>query len=1001
MELTGKRKVKIVTLGMMKREELQSLFSETSDIESDELHAALFSHLVRQRKAGLEESGELIEKICTEEYNELSIRLDLAEIQASCNVRNVLFTRRLSNVLIKDDGALDLEAVETAVGVLERKLYSTGPGRQSDAKRFEHVLMMLKRIRDEKELQDLIKKIDKPYSNPHADKFIRDTLQMPQKTMIGQAHAKRAVLSALLCYLRQSVGSCFATAPAIIVHDQQPQQFLTDLIELLGTGRLKRTFGGEEYSAPLSFSSGTGDLKRKIFISKNLQEGVPIWQSPGLINALEVVGVLFGSEPLPKRREALKKLIAEALQNGRFVGERLSLSVEDLLREILLKHHKLSQDDLDEYLHRPQEMVYGGLMMHMSKPGIGKGGVGQRAARFLEDLDAARRAFASLADNALLKGWEFTLATFTETKAEFSKWNLYISLGLKSDEKGGIGQALYKILKEKLDRENQKIEEFQSQYEQVYVQVKYLESRLRRASEDEARWLKAEYQSRKNEFYTIEEIRGKAHRRAESFANLYDVLIDKYLKLFPKYFQEVYDADMHEVTVGPYDDSPAGFQLIYKYGRAAISAWTPVKNLSDFVEVLNSFFTSTEYEIMNDPVFKGFESDISEITTAVVTHIKTPEFLETALYRMATAKNAKIPENPLENLDRVEKKPWAYTSGGSLDTLLSCYFRREEMPFHVDRWMENQTEFLVFLLDTLKEVPPKITEQFVKNSGRNMLITSPTHAFNIKPGLEKFRKGWESKDYTYIWCRDQVISKMSVFVERMSFDDDMVNFLFDQLIERIPKSFHHFFRKAFTYPPKRMNPILFREYVVKTISHDKNLTPVERFYLTPDAIDSLLYKLLPFFKESQLKERVEEIFRSIEEVDKGMLKTIMDNFDPLKEQIFYRSIISAEGLRNFCLALVTAAIDNTFHSKNWHKLISLAMQDLKFAMLRPVIFADTNWAFDMFGFVVNPGTGEFELWRLDDTGTEGMPMSIWRHWLDGSTRKPSWSLYTRPGEYQA
>jgi hypothetical protein len=985
----------------MNKKELQNLFSKTLDIEGDELHAILFSHFVRKRKAALDGEDHIIEKICTEEYDELTKRLDLAEIQASCNVRNVLFTRRLANVLINDEAELDLRAVDAAIGILEKKLYSTGPQRQFDARRYEHVLKMLKRIKDEKELRDLIKKLDKPYSNPHADKFIRDALQMPSKSSITEAHAKRAVLSALLCYLRQSVGSCFATAPAIIVHDEQPAQFLRDMAELLGTGRLKRTFGGEEYSAPLSFSSGAGDLRRKIFISKDLSEGVQIWQSPGLINALEVAGVLSRDEPLPKRRAMLKKLIAEALSSGSFVGERLYLSVEDLLHELLLRHHGISQDDLDEYLHRPHEMVHGGLMMRMSKTGMGKGGVGQRAAGFLQDKDAAGRAFTSLADNALLKGWEFTLATFTETKAEFSKWNLYISLGLRSDDKGGIGQRLYEILKDKLERENRKVEELQSQYEQVYAQLKFLESRMRRASEDEARWLRSEYQSRRNEFSTIEDIRGEAHRRAESFANLFDVLIDRYLKLFPRYFQEVYDADMHHVTAGPYDDSPAGFQLIYKYGRAATSAWTPVKNLSDFVEVLNSFFTSTEYEIVNDPLFEGFGSDISEITTAIVNHIKTDEFLESALYRMAAAKNAPIPESPLENLDKVEKKPWAYTSGGSLDTLLSCYFSREERPTHIDRWMENQTELLVYLLDGLKETPPKITDQFVEKPEKNLLITSPTHAFNLKPGYKKFRQGWESKEYTYIWCRDQVISKMKTFVERMKFDDAKVDFLFGRMIDKIPKHFHHFFRKAFSMPPKSMNPILFREYVVKTISRDKNLTPVERYFFTPDEVDSLLYKLLPLFKVADLKERVGEIFGFIDEVDEGMHKNIMENYDDLKDQLTYGAIVSAEGLRNFSLALIAATLEDTFDSRNWHKLISRAMQELKFAMPEPIIFADTNWAFDMFGFVVNPGTGEFELWRLDDTGTAGSPMSIWRKWLDGSRRKPPWSLYTKPHEYQS
>jgi hypothetical protein len=67
---------------------------------------------------------------------------------------------------------------------------------------------------------------------------------------------RRAVLSALLTPLRQTVGSCFATAPAIIVQREQPWQLIEDLFELLTRGRLSRVRGGEERLVPMSPSYG-------------------------------------------------------------------------------------------------------------------------------------------------------------------------------------------------------------------------------------------------------------------------------------------------------------------------------------------------------------------------------------------------------------------------------------------------------------------------------------------------------------------------------------------------------------------------------------------------------------------------------------------------------------------------------------------------------------------------------------------------------------------------
>src|SRR5207244_894205 len=111
-------------------------------------------------------------------------------------------------------------------------------------------------------------------------------------------------------------------------------------------------------------------------------------------------------------------------------------------------------------------------------------------------LEKAKNAFKSLADNALLKAWEFTLASFSEIKYEFARWNLYASLGLQTNEPGGIGQYIYQVMQRKIEEVNQKVQEIQYEYEVVYTQAKTLEMRMQRAStEKEIEWLKVEYQS--------------------------------------------------------------------------------------------------------------------------------------------------------------------------------------------------------------------------------------------------------------------------------------------------------------------------------------------------------------------------------------------------------------------------------------------------------------------------------------------------------------------------
>ena len=82
-----------------------------------------------------------------------------------------------------------------------------------------------------------------------------------------------------------------------------------------------------------------------------------------------------------------------------------------------------------------------------------------------------------------------------------------------------------------------------------------------------------------------------------------------------------------------------------------------------------------------------------------------------------------------------------------------------------------------------------------------------------------------------------------------------------------------------------------------------------------------------------------------------------------------------------------------------HEHIARQAADLNLGVPRAVLFADTNWIGNYFGFVVNPGTSQLELWRLDITGSKGFPMSSWKHWVDGTDKK-TWNIYSRPYEYE-
>lgn len=967
-------------------------------VSDSQFPARVYTLVARERKQVYAKDGDNLKRVCAEEYDDLSKRLDRSQIQESCSVRNVLKTRRLANLLINDKGELNLSSIPKILNHLTTYHYSLGPNRQSDIIRQAHIIKVLHTLSERKELQIALKRIGRPYANKNADQIIRETLQLPENAPINDAAARRAVLAAWMCFLRQNVGSCFATAPAILVHDDNPEQFLKDIEELLGTGRLKRTFGGVEYAVPLSPSWGGGDLKR-VFAMQLYGENSYLWQSPGLMAAFEAIGIVNPEDEIKNKTDSVKIALEDATKVWKSSSEVVLTSAEELIRRVLLRRLDITEKDLIDYNNRPRGMIHGNLLMQMPRTSSG-GGKGDACATFYTLLSKAENAFKALADNALLKAWEFTLASFAEFKAGFTKWNLYSSLGFQPNQPGGIGQSLQAILQRKLEDSNDKVQQMQNEYETVYSQLKMLEGRYRSvSSEKDAQWMKMEYQSKLNEFHTLEEVRNKHNYKSQRYANLFNTLIQIYDGLFPQYFQEVYDADMQDVSAGPFDDSPAGFRLIYKHGRSNTSQWTPIHTPSEFIDHLANFFIATETEVASNPELKGLEDDISEIVTAIVTQIRNPEFLETAFYRMAEAHKTRPIKNPLEHLDQIEKKPWAYTSGGTMETLVSSYYKREQKPTAINRWVENPTELLVFLLDTIKQVPPKILNESEKKGGLSFLMHSPTHAFILKPNCPPFKEGWENDAFTYTWVRDQWIKPLEDSVDRMRLSEEMQEFLIETLEEKVPLNFRHYFRKVFLPVHGATDTVRFREHIVDRIDHERGLQYQGHPVLSEDEIDRTLYGSLPLFPVEQLVERTRAVFSRIPNTSQeqaDILTSIVEQFLEVRNEKRY---LTPKQLLDVCKSALLLFTKNTSNSIDYDKIIVEIMRQLRYAQPRPIIFADTNWVKDYFAFLVNPGTGRFDFWRVDALGIAGSPMGEWKQWLNGSQRDKTWGIFTRPHEY--
>ncbi|MDN3506099.1 MAG: hypothetical protein P0S96_02605 [Simkaniaceae bacterium] len=484
-------------------------------------------------------------------------------------------------------------------------------------------------LQSDKELIRLVEGFSLPLFDSKYEKMFLEFLNAEKLT---HRYLIMAVLSALFCPLRQQIGSCFATAPAIIVHEEQPEQFLRDLKELLYTGKLTRVIAGVEYTVPISPTAGRFD------------------------------------------------------------------------------------------------------------------------------------------EHPLLKIWEYSIASFVDVKTEFSRWNLYESLGLHHEEKEGIGELLYGQLNQTLAETNEELSKVQQDYEIAFDQVRLVEAQLRNASsESEIRRLRAEHQVKSYHFTSLEHQRADLSEKSHNIANFFPFLIDQFIERFQDQFQEVYDAEMQEIPLDTYDDAPAGFRLLYKHGRTHVRSWTFIYNEKEYIDALKEFFRSVEHPIQE--AAEWGKEEVSHFITRIIHHLDTEEFLRSAFQRMAKAHRSAYGE----------KKPWAYTSGGTLTTLLKTYFKREAPFSKEEKWIESPQELLIFLLDTLKAYPPKEPE-------KRMLMTSPTHVFSLLPNLYPFKQGYEDPGFTYTWVRDQILGPRRAFYEKIILTPHEQHLILQELelIQRTP-----------------------------------------------------------------------------------------------------------------------------------------------------------------------------------------------------------------------
>ncbi len=316
-------------------------------------------------------------------------------------------------------------------------------------------------------------------------------------------------------------------------------------------------------------------------------------------------------------------------------------------------------------------------------------------------------------ESPLLRTYEYTVASFADWKTESYKWNLFSALGLDAKEEGGLGKAIYSLLEEKLDAVNKDISRLD---EDLYL--------------SEVRYSKNGAISERTQMTIFASELKEKRTYGEKIAGFFPFFVDELLKASLSHFQEVFDPSMSQDNSEILEDSPAGFRLVFKHGRSDPTVWTMIYNENQYRVALIDFFKQIEPDLIYKAAFPEAKKFISEVIDKVIQTIQGMQFL------------------------LKDKEPWAYISGGNLESLVSCYYLLKNPLVKKDFFSETPLDLCAALIDYMKDLPYEISRQFEENPVKGILMTNKVHAFIFKPGLKSFSDAWHDSGNTYTYIRD-------------------------------------------------------------------------------------------------------------------------------------------------------------------------------------------------------------------------------------------------------
>lgn len=897
--------------------------------------------------------------------------------------KNLSIARKLASYILNEQGDLEPGKIAESIQLLTKCLYPLGPHREEEGPAREHLLKMLEFLHDNQEIKSRFRRFFVP-SYARVQDLIRHTLALPAGEQLTVRHVCEAVLVSLFTYLRQDVGSCFATALAILIHREYPLLFIRDLEDLLSSGKISRTIGDREITVPINLLPCIGDLFRPIRV-------VDLYPNPiaTLATSPDIQAAFVASGIFPITGD-ISEEIQSVLANER-VFQKIrdvhgTITAHDIIQDGLLHHYQVSPSEVqasilqEGFRNREWGSRLGASVLSASS---------QHVLSYLESYEQAKQGFIRDTQNVLLKSWEYTLATLADASQTTTVKHLQIALGWSSGDEYGLHDIIRNFLAEEIAATQAFAGQCEQTYQEAKAQLEYVESRMRNPiNKQDSQILAMDHVRFRQELNQALQDWNAAQEKLKKILTLPDFLFSFYSRVIPVYFRSVYDAFIREFS-DHYEDVPAGFRIVFTYGRSHPNTWEPIYSIEEFIHALTDFFSSTEGDLLAKHNVSGLEKETSVLLHRIAAALHEPRFQEAAMERILKAYNCPVPQGIFQNLNRITHTPWVYVSGGTVTTLVSDYFENPHPVSQLKKLPADPHELAAFFTDALKDLPSAVKE-YLEDGEHALLAATPSHVFSITAGSPLFRDAWTNDWYSYTWLRDVWVSKHQAFLKHTVFDKTAIYAFITRFCTRY---YLQEWIQDFVYFCDDLSlsiPELYEKstrFFQATVREEKEVAVLQKY------LAQQLVQEAPYISEQRLPEVIGDISSYL-----GISSRISyDRFAELLEaNIEKHSLLSSADLRRLYKGLLMAGYQRVYHEEDLSMRLIAAMRHHGLAYPAPLLFGDTNWAYRYFGFILHPGTQEMDLWEFNYLGLSGRPSEHKERWF--AVPSP-WVLYPNPIEY--